>query len=169
MEVQSEDPYKFYNPSTGKGIETASLAYLLASHQSVNTNSSEHTGSGISNKTYLLSKSSMSSIYKQPANQDSSENSEVSSENLQMDIEYYKWGGSINSGNYKLISITPPNTEMSVDLLDHSVGDVVDHEALSYCNDLIIEKSFNAKKPQDVLFSADDDIFIPMEDGYQAI
>ncbi|KAK2868206.1 hypothetical protein Q7C36_000077 [Tachysurus vachellii] len=197
VEVQSEDPYKFYNPSTGKGIEKASLAYLLASHQNMKTNGSEHTGfkhqstntnqscrnqqsdelssgiwkqeSGISNKTYLLSKSSMSSIYKQPANQDSSKNSEVFSENLQMDFEYYKWAGSTTSGNYNLISIATPNTEMSVDLLYHSVGGVVDHKALSYCNDLIIEKSFNTKKPQDVLFSASDDILIPMEDGYQAI
>ncbi|XP_027014046.2 uncharacterized protein LOC113650130, partial [Tachysurus fulvidraco] len=195
VEIQSEDPYKFYNPSTGKGIETASLTYLLASHQSVNTNGSEHTGfkhqstntnqscrnqqsdelssgvwkqeSGISNKTYLqLGKSSISSIYKQPANQDSSENSEVSSENLQMDFEYYKCGGSTTAGNYKLISVTPPNTERSVDLLDHGIGDVVDHKALSYWNDW---KSFNGKKPQDVLFSANDDIVIPMEDGYQAI
>ncbi|KAK3534351.1 hypothetical protein QTP86_014270 [Hemibagrus guttatus] len=197
--VQSEDSYKIYNPSLGKGIGTSSLAYLLAEHQRVNRSGSEDAGvehqstnteqlcknkksdelisgtwnqdSGLSNRTYLLSDFSSSSTSKQPAvNSDLSKNFLVSSENLdlmmQMDLEYYKLSGSTALGNSKLIPITPP--KMAVDLLDHIVGDVGDHKALSSCNDLIIERPFSAKKPQDVLLSAHDGFVIPMEDGYQA-
>ncbi|KAG7320005.1 hypothetical protein KOW79_017148 [Hemibagrus wyckioides] len=199
--VQSEDSYKIYNPSLGKGIETSSLVYLLAENQSVNRNGSEGAGvehqstntkqscksqksdelfsgicnqdSGISNRTYLLSDSSSSSTFEQPAvNSGPSKNFPVSSENLdlmlQMDLDYYKLSGSTASGNSKLIPITPPSSEMAVDLLHHIAGDVGDHKALSSYNDLIIEKPFSTKKPQDALFSAHDGFVIPMEDGYQA-
>lgn len=183
-QVQGEDRY--YNVSLGKGVDSAPLICSSSGYRSMDENSSEDTATStsqeyknqrsnesssiISNRSNSQSNSSNPSFFGNPVptmhpGKNFLELYKNLGQKIQMDLEYSVLNGCTDSGNSKLINITPPNNDRAVVLAYECTGD---REALSAYNNPILEKPLSTMKPQASPFPVHDSILILVEEGYQA-
>ncbi|KAM9440051.1 uncharacterized protein Hap1MRO34_000418 [Clarias gariepinus] len=175
--IYSSTSYEHVNEkenSSDKWFEFDKEPHSTTTTESYKNEKSYKLSSGMSNRTYSQSSSSSSFFFKQPVSQiDQTENILLSPElldpTIEIDFDYSMWNGCTESGNSKLIHITPQTDETPVVLGYESLGEVCDHNALRSFNDPFSEKPFSIKKPENALFSVHDSLPIPMDEGYQCV